>query len=78
LNGVIQDWSTVDFDTYFESPLTEKAWIAYINSGMNAPIGSGLYALQLKPYFELQKKNDFFTIQSEKLRKELMKRSAKF
>jgi hypothetical protein len=66
--GVVQDWSVVDFDTYFESPLMEDAWRAYINSGLNAPIGMGLYALQLKPYLELP--NEFLAIQSEKLRTE--------
>ena len=69
--GVIQDWSLVDFDTYFDSPDMQKAWRAYINSGMNAPIGMGLYALQIKPYLDLLLPNnnndDFLAIQSEKL-----------
>jgi hypothetical protein len=64
--GVIQDWSEVDFDTYFNSSAMQEAWRSYVNSGLNAPIGMSLYALQLKPFLELP--NDFLAIQSEKLK----------
>ena len=63
--GVIQDWDKVDFDTFFNSSAMDEAWRAYMNSGMNAPIGMGLYAVQLKPFLELP--NEFMAIQSEKM-----------
>ncbi|KAL3904983.1 MAG: hypothetical protein SGILL_009859 [Bacillariaceae sp.] len=66
--GVIQDWTKVDFDTFFESSAMDEAWRTYMNSGMNAPIGMSLYAIQLKPFLELP--NEFMAIQSEKLMKD--------
>jgi Sulfotransferase domain len=63
--GVIQDWNKVDFDLFFDSPAMDEAWKTYINCGMNAPIGMGLYAIQLKPFLALNQ--DFLAIQSEKL-----------
>jgi hypothetical protein len=64
--GVIQNWDTVDFDTFFDSPAMDEAWRTYLNNGLNAPIDMGLYAIQLKPFLRLD--NDFLAIQSEKLR----------
>lgn len=64
--GVIQDWSVVDFDTYFESDAMREAWRTYENSGLNAPVGMGLYALQIRPYLELP--NDLLVIRSEDLK----------
>jgi Sulfotransferase family len=63
--GVIQNWEVVDFDTFFDSPAMDEAWRTYLNCGLNAPIGMGLYAIQLKPFLQLD--NDFLPIQSEKL-----------
>jgi hypothetical protein len=51
--GVLQDWSVVDFDSFFESPAAVEAWRTYLNSGLNAPVGMGLYAMQLKPFLDL-------------------------
>jgi hypothetical protein len=66
--GVIQDWTKVDFDTFFDSPAMDEAWRTYMNSGMNAPIGMSLYAIQLKTFLVLP--NEFMAIQSEKLMQE--------
>jgi hypothetical protein len=63
--GVLQDWSVVDFDAFFESPAAVEAWRTYLNSGLNAPVGMGLYAMQLKPFLGLP--NPFFAIRSEDL-----------
>jgi hypothetical protein len=64
--GVLQDWSVVDFDTYFDSDAMKEAWRTYENSGLNAPVGMGLYALQIRPYLELP--NDLLVIKSEDLK----------
>ncbi|KAG7341766.1 sulfotransferase [Nitzschia inconspicua] len=66
--GVIQDWDTVNFDLFFYSPAMDEAWRTYMNNGLNAPIGMGLYAIQLKPFLKME--NDFLAIQSEKLMQE--------
>jgi hypothetical protein len=64
--GVIQNWDIVDFDTFFNSPAMDEAWRTYLNNGLNAPIGMGLYAIQVKPFLQLVD-HDFLAIQSEKL-----------
>jgi Sulfotransferase family len=63
--GVIQDWSVVDFDAFFESDAMQEAWRTYVHSGLNAPIGMGLYALQIRPFLALP--NEFLAIRSEEL-----------
>jgi Sulfotransferase domain len=63
--GVIQDWSVVDFDAFFESDAMREAWRTYVQSGLNAPIGMGLYALQIRPFLALP--NEFLAIRSEEL-----------
>jgi hypothetical protein len=55
----------VDFDEFFDSPAAVEAWRTYLNSGLNAPVGMGLYAMQLKPFLDLP--NPFFAIRSEDL-----------
>jgi hypothetical protein len=65
--GVLQDWSVVDFDDFFNSPECWQAWRTYLNSGLNAPVGMGLYALQLKPFLEQLPNNEFLAITSEDL-----------
>jgi hypothetical protein len=37
----------------------------FLNCGLNAPVGTGLYALQSKPFWGLP--NDFLAIRSENL-----------
>lgn len=66
--GVIQDWSVVDFDAFFNSSAMHEAWRTYLNSGLNAPIGMGLYALQLKPFLEQSQGHKFLAIRSEELK----------
>ncbi|KAL3932041.1 MAG: hypothetical protein SGBAC_011031 [Bacillariaceae sp.] len=51
--GVLQDWTVVDFDTYWASKDCWLAWNRYVRYGLNAPVGMGLYALQLKPYLDM-------------------------
>ena len=63
--GVIQDWSVVDFDDFWDTPAMWEAWRTYLHSGLNAPVGMGLYALQLKPFLELS--NDLLVLRSEDL-----------
>lgn len=48
--GVLQDWTKVDFEEFWKSPVCWQSWQAYIHSGLNAPVGMGLYALQLQPF----------------------------
>lgn len=50
--GVLQNWTEVDFESFWESPACWKAWESYIHRGLNAPVGMGLYALQLKPFLD--------------------------
>eukprot|EP00980_Cylindrotheca_fusiformis_P025382 scaffold13560_cov161-Cylindrotheca_fusiformis.AAC.2 len=62
--GVLHDWTKVDFETFWKSADCWKAWEAYIHSGLNAPVGMGLYALQLKPFLDMLAKlhpNDHWT-----------------
>lgn len=40
--GVLQDWTTVDFEDFWKSQDCAKAWQIYIHSGLNAPVGFGL------------------------------------
>jgi hypothetical protein len=42
-------------------------WRTYLNSGLNAPVGMGLYALQLKPFLEQLPHNELLAITSEHL-----------
>jgi hypothetical protein len=65
--GVLQDWSTVDFDAFFDSPECWQAWRTYLNSGLNAPVGMGLYALQLKSFLEQLPNNELLVVTSEDL-----------
>ena len=65
--GVLHDWLTVDFDEFFDSPECWQAWRTYLHSGLNAPVGMGLYALQLKPFQEQLPNNEFLVIMSEDL-----------
>jgi hypothetical protein len=58
--GVLQDWNVVDFNAFFDSPAATEAFRTYVNSGLNAPIGMGLYAMQLKPYYDDQE--DFWLL----------------
>eukprot|EP00980_Cylindrotheca_fusiformis_P009482 scaffold2072_cov98-Cylindrotheca_fusiformis.AAC.1 len=51
--GVLQDWTKVDFEDFWNSDECWKAWQTYIHIGLNAPIGMGLYALQLKPFLDM-------------------------
>jgi hypothetical protein len=51
--GVLQDWTKVDFEEFWNSDKCWKAWQTYIHSGLNAPVGMGLYALQLKPFLDM-------------------------
>eukprot|EP00934_Nitzschia_sp_Nitz4_P007083 Nitzschia sp. Nitz4//scaffold210_size37948//25432//26445//NITZ4_007692-RA/size37948-processed-gene-0.42-mRNA-1//1//CDS//3329541936//7073//frame0 len=66
--GVIQDWSKVDFDVFWDSAAMWEAWRTYLNSGLNAPVGMGLYAIQLKPFLDLP--NEVLVIRSEDLEEE--------
>jgi hypothetical protein len=51
--GVLQDWTKVKFEEFWKSKDCWKAWQKYIHSGLNAPVGVGLYALQLKPFLDV-------------------------
>eukprot|EP00980_Cylindrotheca_fusiformis_P025385 scaffold13560_cov161-Cylindrotheca_fusiformis.AAC.5 len=51
--GVLQDWTKVNFEDFWNSEECWKAWQSYIHLGLNAPIGMGLYALQLKPFLDM-------------------------
>eukprot|EP00980_Cylindrotheca_fusiformis_P025383 scaffold13560_cov161-Cylindrotheca_fusiformis.AAC.3 len=51
--GVLQNWTKVNFEDFWNSDECWKAWQAYIHLGLNAPIGMGLYALQLKPFLDM-------------------------
>jgi hypothetical protein len=50
--GVLQDWNVVNFDEFSGSPQEYLAWRAYSNSGLNAPVGMGLYAIQLRHFLQ--------------------------
>lgn len=63
--GVIQDWNVIAFDDFWDTPAMWEAWRTYLHSGLNAPVGMGLYALQLKPFLKLP--NDLLAIRSEDL-----------
>lgn len=65
--GVLKDWTKVDFESFWKSEECWQAWKKYIHLGLNAPIGMGLYALQLKPFLDMiervhgpDKVNDYF------------------
>ena len=72
--GVFQDWSKIPFEEFSGSEEERRAWSAYLNSGMNAPVGMGLYSLQLRMLFrqfEIHNKSiadDFLAIRSEELK----------
>ena len=51
--GVLRNWAEVDFDSFWKSPECWKAWESYVHRGLNAPVGMGLYALQLKPFLDM-------------------------
>lgn len=63
--GVLQDWTKIDFDEFFDSPEGWHAWDTYLNSGLNAPVGMSLYALQLVQFLKLP--NHFLAVTSEDL-----------
>mmetsp|Transcript_3684 Transcript_3684/g.4212 ORF Transcript_3684/g.4212 Transcript_3684/m.4212 type:complete len:514 (+) Transcript_3684:64-1605(+) len=73
--GVFQDWDKVNFDDFWDSELCWSAWQKYIHCGLNAPVGMGLYALQLKPFLDMisnvhspsKAKEMFFAIDSKDL-----------
>ena len=50
--GVIRDWSETNFDEFFGSDEEYHAWRLYSNSGLNSPIGFGLYALQIAHFLK--------------------------
>jgi hypothetical protein len=60
--------SRSNFETFFNLPVMDEAWQTYMSSGMNAPIGMSLYAIQLIHVLALP--NEFMAIQSEKLMQE--------
>jgi hypothetical protein len=70
--GVFQDWSVVDFETFWNSDESRLAWQTYVHSGLNAPVGMGLYALQLQPFLDmlssLGRSDHFLAIASEDLK----------
>ncbi|CAJ1961303.1 unnamed protein product [Cylindrotheca closterium] len=51
--GVLKNWTEVDFESFWKSEECWKAWQTYIHKGLNAPVGMGLYALQLKPFLDV-------------------------
>jgi hypothetical protein len=71
--GVLQDWKKVNFQSFSGSEQEFRAWQAYINSGLNAPVGMGLYSIMLKHLFQQFERhgksiaNDFLAIPSEQL-----------
>ena len=71
--GVLHDWNVVDFQEFSGSPQEFQAWRAYSNIGLNAPVGMGLYAIQLRHFlqeFDKQGKprTEFAVFLSEDLR----------
>jgi hypothetical protein len=73
--GVLQDWTKVKFEEFWKSEQCWKAWQTYIHSGLNAPVGAGLYALQLKPFLDVLRsmhgvnaKDYFYAIDNQELR----------
>ncbi|KAL3932042.1 MAG: hypothetical protein SGBAC_011032 [Bacillariaceae sp.] len=54
--GVVQDWTTINFETFWASTECWQAWQKYIHLGLNAPIGMGIYALQIKPFLDMLEK----------------------
>mmetsp|Transcript_10039 Transcript_10039/g.23920 ORF Transcript_10039/g.23920 Transcript_10039/m.23920 type:complete len:428 (-) Transcript_10039:176-1459(-) len=76
--GVFQDWTKVDFESFWASEKCRQAWQTYIHLGLNAPIGMGLYALQLKPFLEMIErvhsaenvKDYFMALDNQDLRKD--------
>ena len=63
---MIQDWNKIPFDDFWDTPAMWEAWRTYLHSGLNAPVGMGLYALQLKPFLDLP--NDLLVLRSEDLK----------
>jgi hypothetical protein len=69
--GVLQDWTKVDFETFSGSAQEFLAWQAYLNSGLSAPVGMGLYSIMLRHLFRQMERHgksiadDFLAIQSE-------------
>lgn len=73
--GVLQDWNKVNFEDFWKSDECWRAWQAYIHIGLNAPIGMGLYALQLKPFLDVltelhaeNAKDYFLAVDNQELR----------
>ena len=72
--GVLQNWTQVQFTDFAGSEQEWKAWRTYIQSGLNAPVGMGLYAIQLRHYLQqFQRSNkpiqDLLVIPSERLQR---------
>mmetsp|Transcript_26975 Transcript_26975/g.64391 ORF Transcript_26975/g.64391 Transcript_26975/m.64391 type:complete len:562 (+) Transcript_26975:217-1902(+) len=65
--GVLQDWSVVDFETFFHSQAMKEAWRTYLNSGLNAPVGMSLYAIQIVPFLEFIPREKILVVKSEDL-----------
>ncbi|CAJ1961301.1 unnamed protein product [Cylindrotheca closterium] len=77
--GVLQDWNKVDFESFWDSEECQQAWLKYIHLGLNAPIGMGLYAIQLKPFLDVLEKihqspeiakDHFLALDNQDLRKD--------
>jgi hypothetical protein len=71
--GVLQD--EIPPEEFRNSPEEEAAWKAYTRMGSHAPIGRGLYAIQLRQWFNAFKEagkslNDVLVIQSELMKEE--------
>jgi hypothetical protein len=71
--GVLQD--RIPPEQFINSPEEEAAWKAYTRLGSHAPIGRGLYALQLRQWFSTFKDagkslDDVLVIQSELMKSE--------
>lgn len=70
--GVVQD--KIPREEFAGSPEEMQAWKRYTRLGTHAPIGRGLYAIQLRHWFDAfekeGKRDDFLIIHSERMRKD--------
>jgi hypothetical protein len=71
--GVVQDWSVVDFETFSGSAQELQAWQTYTKLGLNAPVGRGLYAIQLRHWLRAmdecgKPRSDLLVLKSEEMK----------
>lgn len=73
--GVVRDWDEVNFEEFAGSDDERISWRAYTRTGTQGALGRGLYALQLRNWFQAyeeygKSRSDIFIVRSERMRED--------